>query len=235
MKAKELIYNLRTNLAAAGSELTDATDQHIMYMLDEARAKLAAQKMDAKVNIVQMSQIVDVKPIKAPKSDIGQIGSANILKLVLPDLISYSNGIGVFTVGSTDGEESYTEISYSQLRTVLYRKYTSTAPKWFMLEGSIYVINTELSGIQKVRVRGIFDEPYKVEQAMGRYKYLAPFDWEYPMTLKDADTVYKLAMAGDMGWGDSAMQAIKSAESKQNNKNQLLTTLQGLGQQNQEE
>jgi len=228
MKAKELIYNLRTNLVETGSELSLATDQHLMFMLDEARAKLAAQKMDARVNVVQMSQVVDVKPIKAPKEEIGQIGSTNVLKLIIPDPISYLNGGGIFTVGSTDGEESYTEISYSQLRTALFRKYTSKAPKWFWLENALYLVNVELSSLQKVRVRGIFDEPYKVEIAMGRYKYLKPFDWEYPMTLKDADTIYKLAIAGDLGYGDTAVQAIRAAESKQKGNSQLLGALQGL-------
>lgn len=229
MKAKEVIYNLRTNLAKAGSELASSTDQHIMYMLDESRAKLASQKMDARANVVQMSQVVDVKPITAPKTDIGQIGDTKVLKLVIPDPISYLNGGGIFTVGSTDGEESYTQISYSQLRTVLHRKYTKASPKWFWLENAVYLINAESSSLALCRVRGIFDEPYKVEQAMGRYKYLTPFDWEYPLTMKDADTIYKMAFAGDLGWGDTAVQAINSAAAKSQGKEQLLGALQGLG------
>jgi hypothetical protein len=198
-------------------------------MLDEARAKLASQKMDAKVNIVQMSQVVDVKPTNALKSEIGQVGNSKVLKLEVPNFISYSGGGGIFTIGSTDGEESYTEISYSQLRTVLYRKYTASSPKWFLLNGQIYLINSEISNLQKARVRGIFDEPYRVEQAMGRYKYLSPFDWEYPLTLKDADTVYKIAMAGDMGWGDEAVEALQKATKNKKDESQLLDTLQGLG------
>ena len=50
MKAKELIYNLRTNLSGMGSQLSVATDQHIQYMLDEARSVLASRKMEQKVN-----------------------------------------------------------------------------------------------------------------------------------------------------------------------------------------
>jgi hypothetical protein len=229
MKAKEVIYNLRTNLAAEGSEISKSTDQHIMYMLDEARAKLASQKMDNRINVVQMSQVVDVKPVTAPKDEIGQIGSTKVLKLVIPDPISYMNGGGIFTVGSTDGEESYTQISYSQLRTSLSRKYTASSPKWFWFENSVYIINAEISSLAKVRVRGIFDEPYKVEQAMGRYKYLAPFDWEYPLTLKDADTIYKMAFSGDLGWGDTAVKAIQREKKKDKGENQLLGALQGLG------
>jgi len=229
MKAKELIYNLRTNLAEADSQLKNTTDQHLMYMLDEARAKLAAQKMDARVNVVQMTQVVDVKPINAPKDEIGQIGSTKVIKLVIPDPIAYLNGSGIFTVGTTDGEESYTQISYSQLLTALSRKYTAKSPKWFWYENAVYIVNVDLSGLQKIRVRGIFDEPYKVEQVMGRYKYLKPFDWEYPLSMKDADTIYKLAMDSDLGWGDAAIASINREKSKQKGKQQLLGALQDLG------
>lgn len=229
MKAKEIIYNLRTNLGATSSTIESATDQHIMYMLDEARAKLAAQKMDARINVEQMSQLIDVKPVKATKEELGQVGFSRVLKLSIPNIISYANGGGVFTVGSTDGSESYTQISYSQLRTVLYRKYTSKSPKWFLLNNDIYVINAEISSLATIRVRAIFDEPYTVEQFMGRYKYLKPFDWEYPLTLKDADTIYKLAFAGDLGWGDTAITAVQKETAKTKDKTDLLGALQGLG------
>ena len=229
MKAKELIYNLRTNLLSASSSIANTTDQHIMFMLDEARSKLAAQKMDSRINVVQMSQVVDVVPVRATKQEMGQVGSSRVLRLDIPDPISYTNGGGIFTVGSTDGIESYTQISYSQLRTALYRKYTSASPKWFWYENALYIINVEISSLAAVRVRGIFDEPYRVEQAMGRYKYLAPFDWEYPLTLKDADTIYKMAFQGDLGWGDTAISAVNEDKKKTQGKEQLLGALQGLG------
>ena len=152
MKAEELIYNLRTNLGDSASTLADTTDQHLMYMLDEARAVLASQKMDVGVNLNQMTQFVDVKPIKAPKAEVGTVGNANVVKLVLPQPITYKNGEGIFSVGSTDGDDSYTRITFSQLRTVLFRKYTSNTPKWFWLNGAIYVVNVEVDSLQKIRV-----------------------------------------------------------------------------------
>ena len=68
MKAKEFIYNLRTNLEEAGSQLRSATDQHIMFMLDEARAIYAGQKMDRAFSLTQMAQVIDVTPTIAPTS-----------------------------------------------------------------------------------------------------------------------------------------------------------------------
>jgi hypothetical protein len=227
MKAEELIYNLRTNLGDSASILADTTDQHLMYMLDEARATLASQKMDVGINLNQMTQFVDVKPVKAPKAEVGTVGNANVVKLVLPQPITYKNGEGIFSVGSTDGDDSYTRITFSQLRTVLFRKYTSNTPKWFWLNGAIYVVNVEVDSLQKIRVWGIFNEPYKIEIAMGRYKYLDPFNWEYPLTLKDAKTVYQLAMSGDMGWGDTAVSAIQKEKKKQSKDQEILGALKG--------
>ena len=220
MKAKEFVYNLRTNFQEVGSQLQHASDQHIMYMLDEARAIFATQKLNAAISLNQMAQIVDVAPIAAPKSEVGTVGNSNIIKLVIPQPVAYNNGEGIFTVGSTDGQDSYTRITFSELRTVLYRKYTSTSPKWFWMNDAIYIINVEVDSLSKVRVRGVFSEPYKVEIAMGRYKYLRPFDWEYPLSLKDAKAVYQIAMSGDLGWGDTAVQAVQIAAQKQNRQQQ---------------
>lgn len=228
MKAIELIYNLTTNLSEMGSQIAAATDQHIMYMIDEARATLAAQKMDAKVSVIQMVQTVDVMPILATKEDMGQVGDSKVLKLIIPDPISYLNGGGLLTVGSTDGDVNYTRIDFSQLRTALSRKYTGAAPKWFFLENAIYIINSTSETLSKVRVRGIFDEPYKVEVLMGRHKVLDPWNFEYPLAMKDAKTVYQIALSGDLGWGDDAAQAINSSKSKQGKENELLSALQGL-------
>lgn len=215
MKAKEHIYNLRTNLIESGTKLINTTDQHLMYMLDEARAILASRKMDKKQDISLMAQYVDIKPSKAPKEEIGTVGFTKVLKVDIPTPISYFNGESIFTVGATDGQDSYTRISFSQLRTVLSRKYTASSPKWFWHNNAIYIINAEIDSLQKVRVRGIFAEPYKVEIALDRYKYLTPFDWEYPLSLNDQDTVYKIAMSGDLSWGDIATQAISARQQRQ--------------------
>ena len=215
MKAKEFIYNLKTVLAKVDSEIQNYTDQHIMYILDEARAVLASQKMERAVSLNQMAQYIDFKPIVAPVSEIGTVGSTRVLRVDIPPPIEYNNGEGIFTVGATDGQDSYSRISYSQLRTALSRKYTAKSPKWFWFNSSIYIINSEIDGLNKVRVRGIFAEPYKVLIANSTYKYLTPFDWEYPMALKDAKAVYQIAMTGDLGWGDTAVQAIRESERKQ--------------------
>lgn len=212
MKAKELIYNLKQNLEGVNSEVAKRNDHHLMWMLDEARANLASRKMDKSVNVELMTQFLDVKPQNADKKIYGDIGDADVKKLVIPKPINYNGGTGIFTVGSSDGTQSFTRISFSQIRTALAGKYTASTPKWFYLNEEIYLINLDYESSQSVRVRGIFDEPWRVIQAKGDFKYLDPWNFEYPLSTKDAKSVYQLALTGDMGWGDTVAAAIAEQE-----------------------
>ena len=198
-----------------------------MYMLDEARAILAQRRLDKSEAVQQMTQILDLTPqIVSPSTlnEIGTVGNTRVLKLDIPQPVKFKNGEAIFTVGSTDGQDSYTKITYSQLRTVLYRKYTAESPKWFWFENSLYIINSEIDSRKKVRVRGIFSEPYRVVIANGKYKKLTPFDWEYPLSLNDANTIYKIAFGQDLGWSDIAGNAIAQAEARQEAQQQKQST-----------
>jgi hypothetical protein len=217
MKAIELIDNYRTNLETGGSMIKDYTDQHVMYMLDAARAVLAGQKLDAGVNIQKMSQVLDLVPEKASLKELGSYGNASVISVTIPNPVLFSNGVGILTVGSTDGSEIYPQVDFSQLRTILYRKHTSNSPKWIYLENKIYIVNRDVDSASKIRVRGIFDEPYKVEVAMSRYKYLDPYNFEYPASFKDANTIYKLAISNEFGWSDTAARAITASQQQQEN------------------
>lgn len=217
MEAKEHIYNLRTNLQDVGSLLAKATDQHLMYMLDEARATLASQKMDKKVNVQQMAQFADFTARDATSKEMGTIGSSKVLALDIPVPTSFMNGVAIFTIGSTDGKISYTQISFSQLRTYWARKYTSKVPMWFIMGSTVFMINVKTTGVVLARVRGIWDEPYRIIKAKGQYKYLKPFAWEYPLTNKDAKTVYQIALSGDLGWSDDAARVIADRMRTQQN------------------
>jgi hypothetical protein len=230
MKAKELIDNLKANFASIPSSNINAlTDTHLMYMLDEARATYAAQKMDAAINVTLMSQFVDVEP-KESELFSDELGTEiSIVKLDIPKPIDYSNGVGIFTVGPTDGSTSYSKIEYSQLRTALARKYTGRSPKWFWFNDTVYVLNIDPTFTDKVRVRGIFDEPWRITLAKGEFKRLRPWDFEYPLSFKEAGIIYTMAMQSDLAWGDSALQATNNAKAKSQKDNQLLDALKNLG------
>lgn len=220
MEAKEHIYNLRTNLQEVGSFLSRATDQHIMFMLDKARAVLASQRLDREINVIQMTQTADFKTREATKEEIGQLGTSNILAIDIPVPVSHQGGSGIFSIGPTNGSFNYTEISYSQLQTVTSgRKYTSVGPKWLLIGSTVYLLNIKTTGTKLVRVRGVWDEPYKIVQVQGLYKYLSPFSWEYPLTNKDVKAVYQIALSGDLGWSDRAASVIAEQNRKQEQQN----------------
>lgn len=228
MKAKELIDNLRTNFEQLNSEISSLTDGHILYMLDEARATYAGRKMDARIDIARMIQHVDAEVVEVDpevRGEMGTVGEFSLAKIVIPSTINYGSGGAIISVGSTDGVESLTKISYSEIRTALSRRYTGSTPKWFLFDNNIYLLNLDLASQELVRVRAIFDRPIEVEEVMGRHKELTPFDFEYPMSLKDATPVYQLALEQDLGWGDTAAQAIATRKAKAKKDNQLLDAL----------
>lgn len=229
MKAYELIDNLKTNFKQVQSQLAEASDHHLMFMLDEARAALASQKMDARVNVELMSQYLDVVPQKADSNIFGELGESNVMFLPIPHPINYSNGAGIFTVGTADGRESFTRITFSQIRTAMARKYTGLTPKWFFHENAIYIINLPMESTKLVRVRGVFDRPVDVIKAKNTYKHLDPWNFVYPLSTKDAKTVYQIALSGDAGWGDSAAGAINTKQAKDKQQSDILNALKGKG------
>jgi len=208
MKAKEHIYNLRDNLSVANSSLADKTDQHIMYMLDEARSILISRKVANRHNIDNMTQYFDTAPMLGKNSDSAVLGCKEFIKVTTPKPVTLNRGIGILTVGGSDVRAIYAKIDYSRIRIYMHRKYTGNATAWIYENNSILIVNS-LGGImENVRVRGLFDEPHKVETLKGKVSLFDPFDFEYPLSLKDSNAVYDIAMAGDLSWGDISIQTI---------------------------
>lgn len=220
MKAKEHIYNLRDNLSVANSSLVDKTDQHLMYMLDEARSILISRKVANKHNIDNMTQYFDTAPTLGKNSDSAILACKDFVKVTTPKPITLNKGIGILTVGGSDARSIYSKIDYSRIRIYMYRKYTGSSTVWIYENNSILVINS-LGGImENVRVRGLFDEPYKVEALKGNIDPFNPFDFEYPLSLKDSNAVYDIAMAGDLAWGDISIQTIAKRNQEAQNRAQ---------------
>lgn len=194
-----------------------------MYMLDKGRATLASRKLDQKTDITQMVQFLDKRPEKVLAKELGSIGDSEMFKLVIPKAADFHKGPAIFTVGPTDGSYLYPQLSYSQLSTFQGRRYTVATPKWTMIDKDIYLINLDSEGSSKVRVRGVFDEPWRIIEAKGEFNPLDPWNFEYPLSMKDERTVYELVISHDLGWGDMAAQAIsnmiaKSQQDAQDNK-----------------
>jgi hypothetical protein len=217
MVAKELIYNFREVLKETQSSVSERTDQHLMYLLDEARVILASRKIQNNYDVTNFTQFFDVKPVKAESAIISKVGSKPVLVVNLPTMFaSFNNLFGGFSVGSTDGETSYSKIAFHSIKTSIYRKYTGSSPKWALDDNKILIINSTTGVGSKVRVRGIFDEPGKISAYRNIVSKLDPYQYEYPLSMKDAAALYNIAMSGELSYGDVAAQAV----SKQQRANQ---------------
>lgn len=215
MLAKEHIYNLKTAFEEAGSTIASKSDRHLMYMLDEARAILVSRKITNRHDVSNMLQNFTVPMLKATPDLLGTVGSKTVKYCETPKPISLHHGNGIFFVGSTDFLKGYTRTDFSRLRTMSHRKYTGKVPQWIFTDNKILVTNLPTTGISKVAVRGVFDEPYKVLELMGKIDPFNPLDFEYPLSMKDAQAVYDIAMSGDLSWGDVAAQTIRNMQAKQ--------------------
>jgi hypothetical protein len=217
MVAKELIYNFREVLRETQSSVSERTDQHLMYLLDEARVILASRKIQNNYDVTIFTQFFDVKPAKADTSIISNVGTKPVLFIKLPTMFaSFNKLFGGFSVGSTDGETTYGKLNFYNIKTALYRKYTGSNPKWVLDENNILIINSTTGIESKIRVRGIFDEPGKIATYKNTVSKLDPYQYEYPLSMKDAPALYNIAMSGELSYGDVAAQAV----SKQQRANQ---------------
>lgn len=218
MIAEEVIYNLRTLLAEEGSTLVNKTDQHLMFMLDEARSILISRKIDNQQNVESFSQFYDVTPLAAPSSILGTVNEKTPYVIECPTPVSLSHGVGITSLGPTDGSIEYGKIDYGRLKTALHKKYTSQDTKWFYDNGKIIIINATFLVTTKVRVRGYFDEPWRIAELNGKTTVFRPFNFLYPASNKDLASIYSIAMSGDLSWGDTAVQLInrqKQAQQRQ--------------------
>jgi hypothetical protein len=216
MVAKKLIYNLKGVLKETKSSLLEMTDQQLLYMLDEARVILASRKIQNNYDTTNFTQYFDKKPVKATNSIITSVGSKPVLIIDLPSkFASFNNLFGGFSVGSTDGALMYSKIEFHNIRTSIYRKYTGSAPKWTLDNNKILIINSTTGIESKVRVRGIFDEPFEVENFKSPISKFDPLEFEYPLSMKDAPAVYAILMSGELSYGDLAAQAVAKQQRSQ--------------------
>jgi hypothetical protein len=216
MVAKELIYNLRGVLTETQSSLLEKTDQQLMYMIDEARVILASRKVQNNYDTTNFTQYFDVKPIKATNGVITKVGDKPVLVIELPSkFASFNHLFGGFSVGSTDGSLMYSKIEFHSIRTSIYRKYTGTSPKWVLDNNKILIINSTTGIESKVRIRGIFDEPSKIENFKTPISKLDPYQFEYPLSMKDAPAVYDILMSGELSYGDVTAQAVAKQQRAQ--------------------
>ena len=194
MKAQEIIDNFREFLTDMRSPLSSRTDTHLMFILDEARAMIVGRQVGNRGSLQAMTPTLDLSPTVSSASEMGQIGSSSVIKVTVPTPVAVREFDGITMVSSADLKEVYTKVSLAGLQSSLYRKYTGGTQKYTRINNDLFIINSKRGISSKIQVTGVFDEPYKVLELLGKIDPFAPYDFEYPLSMKDARSVYEVAL-----------------------------------------
>jgi hypothetical protein len=193
MKAKEIVFHLK-NLKAGGtqSQNMNISDMEYLAMVDYYRATLIRQQQGAGYRIndrfIQDLGIIDIAPLYDNISTYATI-------VEIPSPIEVPLGVLIVDVVSTTGI-NYQKGNYSSVKWSKFSRLTKDEPKWFFVDNKVGVVNHV--GSDKVRVKGIFESPYKALVFAKKHNELDPLDFEYPVTTTMLDTIYKMIIESEM-------------------------------------
>ena len=192
---KEIIYHLK-NLKSQGVQSDDnkLSDQEVMFMVDQYRAKLIRQQYDRFKTInpqdVQDLGYVEVEP--APADEFFAIGGFDVFQTVreIPRMISTDRGSAFTFVGPSPVDLPFQRTSLTKLPWDRHSRYTKAVPKWFDTLSRVYVATEQ--PINEVFLLGVAESPYKVLEFKNEIDYSDPYNFEYPISLTMLDSLYKM-------------------------------------------
>lgn len=112
----------------------------------------------------------------------------------LPKAIHVKSGSPFRYVGTIDNLKPFAPMSVGGLPYISYSTYTGKAPKYFIQNGYLYVINSKA---QKLNVKGIFEDPRELldfECSGDCYSD----DGEFPITAEMVQRITQAMMAGEL-------------------------------------
>ncbi len=203
MTHAEIIYTVK-NLIEGGVSSDDdrLTKRQIAFIVSYYRAKLIKQDQDkGRLNIASYTQnIGSVELIQADKNGCCSGGECILRsKYQLPKPLETNRALNITFVGLVDGTP-FTKTYHNAAYWSSAAKFTGKIPRWYWLDGYIYVISPPTLMLKTINIQGVFEDP--VEAAKfdscvcnngGDCEGITRnFNYDYPMPLHHVDTLIKL-------------------------------------------
>jgi hypothetical protein len=213
---QEIVYGYKDyRRSGLQSQSESLDDRLVAFSVHYYRAKLLKESLQ-KNNLISsqfFSTLGNLQLVKADLNEACTIVDCTYRTPDLPQILTY-NGLEQYTyVGSSDGLNPYSKITFNRLAYEKFAKYTANVPKWYQYGSYIYVINRPTPATIYVSIRGLFTNPTEVEKFKAancpdNNQCTDPESMEYNYPLPDdmIDTIYKLMIDAENRFGQLTPQ-----------------------------
>ncbi len=200
MLLSEIIYNIK-NLRAGGLQSVgeDLSDAQLAFIINYYRAKLIKQDVDrgrtSRSQDIQSLGLVTVEKSNDDCCDLNVCTLRTVLQV--PTFLEFNDTSLITFVGTVDGD-AFQFSKANRISWDKFAKYTGKKPKWFILNGYIYIVNPPSTLMKYITIRGVFENPQNVNKFStcdcegNNQTCNVGYDFEYPLSMDRVDLIVKL-------------------------------------------
>lgn len=201
----QIIFNIK-NLKAGGvqNQSIELSDRQYAFIINYYRALLIRREVEKGKN-VKGNWIQNLGRVDFQRADKNECCSTDIEDCIIRSVEKVPNPIEIYQndlityVGTTDGNLPFQRTTSNRSLWDSYGKYTGKLPKWFSLNGYIYIVNPPSEILEIVNIQGVFSDPKAAEEfrtciCENGVDCHEGFDFEYPLPEYLLDSLYKLMM-----------------------------------------
>jgi hypothetical protein len=195
MLLSKIIYTIQ-ELRSKFSQSDDnpLSDRQVLFILNYYRSFLIRQDMEKGRPLSPF--IIQELTLDLEKVDkgIGFVTGDKILrtKITIPKPIEGHMRDYLTYVGRADFEDRWTQLDLQSLKSVSYTRHAGRFPRWFARENFIYVKFPPTCVVNKVLIRGVFEEPELVAKLAGKILPFQGQEWDYPISNNMLSTIIRM-------------------------------------------
>jgi hypothetical protein len=197
MLLSKIIYTIQ-ELRSKFSQSDDnpLSDRQVLFILNYYRSFLIRQDMEkARPLSPFIIQDIGMELQKVDKADRTQFVTGEYIlrtKERIPKPIEGHLHDYLTYVGRIDFEERFTELNLQNTSSVNYTRHAGRFPRWYARDNYLYIRFPKVCTIDKILVRGVFEEPELAAKMAGK---IAPFqgqEWDYPISNNMLSTIMRM-------------------------------------------